>query len=188
VRSGPGEARTILLLHIISARPSKQPLMVRTFLQVYTIMMELGSCFFVSARTNKDIIIIALRSNMQRCVDVLWMRQAQKLFCLGWLLLPKRSSTVQHSNASMQPEYYVYECSGRNNCVLNTLFNGGGLTSLFEDSTPGWLCRSRLGFFEDSRNAEVEDQAPAASLVPDAIQSCALVAPEWPVHVAVWSP
>jgi hypothetical protein len=35
VRSGPGEARTILLLHIISVRPSKQPLMV------------------VSARTNK---------------------------------------------------------------------------------------------------------------------------------------
>jgi hypothetical protein len=34
VRSGPGAARTILLLHIISARPSKQPLMVRTFLKV----------------------------------------------------------------------------------------------------------------------------------------------------------
>jgi len=49
VRSGPGEARTILLLHIISARPSKQRLMVRTFLKVY---MELGS-YFVSARTNK---------------------------------------------------------------------------------------------------------------------------------------
>jgi len=28
VRSGPGEARTILLLHIISVRPSKQPLML----------------------------------------------------------------------------------------------------------------------------------------------------------------
>jgi hypothetical protein len=49
VRSGPGEARTILLLHIIGARPSKQPLMVRTFLKVY---MELGF-YFVSARTNK---------------------------------------------------------------------------------------------------------------------------------------
>ena len=33
-------ARTILLFHIISARPSKQPLRVRTFLKVY---MELGS-------------------------------------------------------------------------------------------------------------------------------------------------
>jgi hypothetical protein len=53
VRSGPGEARTILLLHIISARPSKQPRMVRTFLKVY---MELGS-YFVSARTLiKDIM------------------------------------------------------------------------------------------------------------------------------------
>ena len=40
VRSGPGAARTILLFHIISARPSKQPRMVRTFLKVY---MELGS-------------------------------------------------------------------------------------------------------------------------------------------------
>jgi hypothetical protein len=49
IRSGPGEARTILLLHIISAGPSKQPLMVRTFLKVY---MELGS-HLVSARTNK---------------------------------------------------------------------------------------------------------------------------------------
>jgi len=49
VRSGPGEARTILLLHIIGARPSKQPLMVRTFVKVYT---ELGS-YFVSARTNR---------------------------------------------------------------------------------------------------------------------------------------
>jgi hypothetical protein len=38
-----GEARTILLFHIISARPSKQPRMVRTFLKVY---MELGSYFF----------------------------------------------------------------------------------------------------------------------------------------------
>jgi hypothetical protein len=36
VRSGPGEAKTILLLHIISVRPSKQSLMVRTFLKVYT--------------------------------------------------------------------------------------------------------------------------------------------------------
>jgi hypothetical protein len=42
VRSGPGAARTILLFHIISARPSKQPRMVRTFLKVY---MELGSYF-----------------------------------------------------------------------------------------------------------------------------------------------
>jgi hypothetical protein len=36
VRSGPAAARTILLFHIISARPSKLPLMVRTFLKVHT--------------------------------------------------------------------------------------------------------------------------------------------------------
>ncbi len=50
MRSGPGEARTILLSHIISARPSKQPFMVRTFLKVY---MELISLSFVSVRTIK---------------------------------------------------------------------------------------------------------------------------------------
>jgi hypothetical protein len=35
-RNGPGAARTILLFHIISARPSKQPRMVRAFLKVHT--------------------------------------------------------------------------------------------------------------------------------------------------------
>jgi hypothetical protein len=55
VRSGPGEARTILLLHIISVRPSKQPLMVRTFLKVY---MELGSYFLFLQEQIKDIIIV----------------------------------------------------------------------------------------------------------------------------------
>ena len=55
MRSGPGEARTILLLHIISVRPSKQPLMVRTFLKVY---MELGSYFLFLQEQIKDIIII----------------------------------------------------------------------------------------------------------------------------------
>ena len=40
VRSGPGSPWSILLFHIISARPSKQPLIIRTFLKVY---MELGS-------------------------------------------------------------------------------------------------------------------------------------------------
>jgi hypothetical protein len=55
VRSGPGEARTILLLHIISVRPSKQLLMVLTFLKVY---MELGSSFLFLREQIKDIIII----------------------------------------------------------------------------------------------------------------------------------
>jgi hypothetical protein len=36
VRSGPGVARTMLLFHTISARPPKQPRMVRTFLEVHT--------------------------------------------------------------------------------------------------------------------------------------------------------
>ena len=54
MRSGPGEARTILLLHIISVRPSKQPLMVRTFRKVY---MELCSSFLFLQEQIKDIII-----------------------------------------------------------------------------------------------------------------------------------
>ncbi len=37
VRSGPGSARTILLFHTISARPPKQPRMVRTFLKVHML-------------------------------------------------------------------------------------------------------------------------------------------------------
>jgi hypothetical protein len=41
--------------HIISARPSKQPLMVRTFPKVY---MELGSYFLFLQEQIKDIIII----------------------------------------------------------------------------------------------------------------------------------
>ena len=43
------------LSHIISVRPSKQPLMVRTFLKVY---MELGSYFLFLQEQIKDIIII----------------------------------------------------------------------------------------------------------------------------------
>ena len=54
MRSGPGAARTILLFHIISARPSKQPRMVRTFLKVY---MELGSYVLFLQEQIKDIII-----------------------------------------------------------------------------------------------------------------------------------
>jgi hypothetical protein len=48
VRSGPGAARTILLLHTISARPSKKPRMVGSTLGVYSFAL-----IFVSARTNK---------------------------------------------------------------------------------------------------------------------------------------
>ena len=53
MRSGPGAARNILLVHTISARPSKQPLMVRTFRKVY---MELGSYFLFLQEQIKDII------------------------------------------------------------------------------------------------------------------------------------
>ena len=52
VRSGPGAARTILLFHIISVRPSKQPLMVRTFPKIY---IELGSYFLFLQEQIKDI-------------------------------------------------------------------------------------------------------------------------------------
>jgi hypothetical protein len=48
VRSRPGAARTILLCHILSARPSKQPGMVGSTLGVYSFGL-----IFVSARTNK---------------------------------------------------------------------------------------------------------------------------------------
>ena len=54
MRSGPGEARTILLLHIINDRPSKQPLMVRTFLKVH---IELCSYFLFLQEHINDIII-----------------------------------------------------------------------------------------------------------------------------------
>ena len=65
MRSGPGAARTILLFHIISARPSKQPLMVRTFLKVY---MELGSYFLFLQEQIKDIIIIKPPISARLCV------------------------------------------------------------------------------------------------------------------------
>jgi hypothetical protein len=53
VRSRPGSARTILRFHTISARPTKQPLMVRTFLQVYGARL----LFLFLQEQLKDIII-----------------------------------------------------------------------------------------------------------------------------------
>ena len=53
-RRRPQSGRTNLFFHTISARPSKQPLMVRTFLKVY---MELGSYFLILQEQIKDIII-----------------------------------------------------------------------------------------------------------------------------------
>ncbi len=54
MRSGPGAARTILLSHIISARPSKQPRMVRTFLKVYK---ELGFYFLFLQEQIKESVV-----------------------------------------------------------------------------------------------------------------------------------
>jgi hypothetical protein len=48
VRSGPGAARTIPLFHTISARPPKQPRMVRTFLKVHTCV-----CFITAGPLTK---------------------------------------------------------------------------------------------------------------------------------------
>jgi hypothetical protein len=53
VRSGPGAARTILLFHTISARPSKQARMVGSTLGVYSLGL-----IFVSARTNKRHVLM----------------------------------------------------------------------------------------------------------------------------------
>ena len=77
MRSGPGEARTILLLHIISVRPSKQTLMVRTFLKVY---MELGSSLLFLQEQIKDIIIIITACTAEGTHTrwfVAWMSQSE---------------------------------------------------------------------------------------------------------------
>ena len=74
MRSGPGAARTILLFHIISARPSKQPLVVRIFLKVY---LELGSYFVFLQERMKDIIIMGDAG-----------MDASQSFCLPSVLLP----------------------------------------------------------------------------------------------------
>jgi hypothetical protein len=77
VRSGPGEARTILLLHIISVRPSKQPLMVRTFLKVY---MEFGSYFLFLQEQIKDIIIFKwIHNEYSSSANPYWYRNLQRV-------------------------------------------------------------------------------------------------------------
>jgi len=53
VRSGTGAARTILLFHTNSAKPSEQPRMVGSTLGVYSFGL-----IFVSARTNTRLMII----------------------------------------------------------------------------------------------------------------------------------
>ena len=99
MRSGPGAARTILLFHIISARPSKQPRMVRTFLKVYMelgslkVYMELGSYFLFLQEQIKDIIIIITSSPLPQGLagpsDFFWGLQVHclsRLFALKCVL------------------------------------------------------------------------------------------------------
>ena len=78
MRSGPGDARTILLFHIISDRPSKQPLMVRTFLKVY---MELGSYFLFLQEQIKDIISTPPPNHLAESVNQLLCTEIWKLLC-----------------------------------------------------------------------------------------------------------
>jgi hypothetical protein len=54
VRSRPGAARTILLFHVMSARPSKQPRMVESTLGVYIF----GLILFLQEQIKGIIIII----------------------------------------------------------------------------------------------------------------------------------
>ena len=68
MRSGPGAARTILLFHIISARPSKQLRMVRTFLTFLKVYMVIGSYFLFLQEQIKDIIISDCKT-LQQDVD-----------------------------------------------------------------------------------------------------------------------
>ena len=72
MRSGPGAARTILLFHIISARPSKQPLMVCTFLTVCGVWsQELGSYFLFLEEQIKDIIILFLQEQIKDIIIII---------------------------------------------------------------------------------------------------------------------
>jgi hypothetical protein len=115
---GPGEARTILLLHIISVRPSKQPLMVRTFLKVY---MELGSYFLFLQEQIKDIII-TLGHELARmfappgaCV---W-GQLCMYVCTGMANSP--CSWCAGKPRSRDPRMRCPECPGRASvCVMKT--------------------------------------------------------------------
>ena len=86
MRSGPGEARTIILLYINSVRPSKEPLMARTFLKVY---MELGSSFSFLQEQIKDIIIII-------CSEVLGIFMFLCLFHTLMCFIVIQDGTLMH--------------------------------------------------------------------------------------------
>jgi hypothetical protein len=84
VRSGPGEARTILLLHIISVGASKQPLMVRTFLKVMMILYGARLLLFVSARTNKRHHHHPLEQNLLLPRDIVVTMHHRHVHTVQW--------------------------------------------------------------------------------------------------------
>ena len=82
MRSRPRAARTILLFHVISARPSKQPRMVRTFLngtlginfekvdgfRVYLQKTRLCSvCVFITAGPSTKLFAWGGRGYLRTC-------------------------------------------------------------------------------------------------------------------------
>ncbi len=77
LRSGPvGRGRSEFgrsEIHIISASPSKQPLMVGSTLGVYSVGL-----IFVSARTKKDIIIIGGSKEKLHLINVRRGRSSSK--------------------------------------------------------------------------------------------------------------
>jgi hypothetical protein len=73
VRSWPGAARTILIFHIISARPSKQPLMVRTFPKVY-------------------VELVVVHPRQSACSLVHGLRQPPAQWCLPHVDMPDTAS------------------------------------------------------------------------------------------------
>jgi hypothetical protein len=162
VRSGPGEARTILLFHIISARPSKQPLTVRTFLKVY---MELGSYFLFLQEQIKDIIIISQ----------LLKRQVQQL--LKCQVLPSlRLQRCHRAHPRRRRRFHHGVCTAvqrllnqvpiNNNislpqCVLTVIFRHEQAPALVQPQPAGMLkvrcgpravCRARLGAARQRRH------------------------------------
>ena len=78
VRSGPGGRGRSEFgrseIHIISASPSKQPLMVGSTLGVYSVGL-----IFVSARTKKDIIIIGGSKEKLHFINV-WRGRSRSKF------------------------------------------------------------------------------------------------------------
>jgi hypothetical protein len=101
VRSGPGAARTILLFHTISARPSKEPGMVGSTFGVYSFAL-----IFVSARTNKRHHHQRYMSGYRR------MHVNMYLFTYGFLKMDVLSVTCQKSACQRTAPFYDEERRG----------------------------------------------------------------------------